>query len=60
MQKLMDSGPKLMYIKLPMYLLFTWRLELIILMVAHPLLGSLEGMGPENLEFFGPKNALDF
>jgi hypothetical protein len=50
----MDSGLKLMHIKLPMYLFFIWRLELIILMGANPLLGPLEGMGPENLEFFGP------
>jgi hypothetical protein len=53
----MDSGPKLMYIKLPMYLFFIWHLELIFLMGANPLLGPLEGLGPENLEFFGPKNA---
>ena len=30
-------------------------LDLMILMWSHPLLGQLEGVGPENLDFFGPK-----
>jgi hypothetical protein len=34
---------------------FIWRLVLMILMGANPLLSSLEGMGPESLDFFGPK-----
>ncbi len=29
-------------------------LGLMILMGANPLLGPLEGVGPENLDFFGP------
>jgi hypothetical protein len=28
--------------------------DITILMQANPLLGSLEGLGPENLDFFGP------
>jgi len=44
-----------MYIKLPIYLFFIWHLDLMILMWSHPLLGPLEGVGPENLDFFGPK-----
>jgi hypothetical protein len=46
---------KLMYIKLPMYLFVIWRLDLLILMQAIPLLGPLEGGGRENLNFFRPK-----
>jgi hypothetical protein len=42
------------YIKLPMYQLFLWRLYLMVLMSATALLGALEGVGPENLNFFGP------
>ncbi len=38
---------KLMYIKLTIYLFFIWRLDFIILMGANPLLGPLEGVGPE-------------
>jgi hypothetical protein len=45
----------LMYIKLLMYLLFIWRLYLMVLSRAASLLGALEGVGPENLYFFGPK-----
>jgi len=30
-------------------------LDLMILMRANPLHGQLEGVGPENLDFFGPK-----
>ncbi len=41
------------YIKLPMYLLFLWRLYIMDLRAATSLLGALEGMGPENLDFFG-------
>jgi hypothetical protein len=44
-----------MYIKLPMYLLFIWRLDIMILIGENPLLGPLEGLGPENLDFFEPK-----
>jgi hypothetical protein len=46
-----------MYIILPMYLFFIWHLDSIILMLANPLLGPLEGEGggPKNLYFFGPK-----
>jgi hypothetical protein len=43
------------YIKLPMYQLFLWRLYLMVLRSATSLLGALEGVGPENLDFFGPK-----
>jgi hypothetical protein len=43
------------YIKLPMYHLFLWRLYLMVLRSATSLLGALEGVGPENLDFFGPK-----
>jgi hypothetical protein len=43
------------HIKLPMYQLFLWRLYLIVLRRATSLLGALEGVGPENLDFFGPK-----
>ena len=42
------------YIKLPMYQLFLWRLYLMVLRSATSLLGALEGVGPENLDFFGP------
>ncbi len=45
----------LMYIKLPMYLLFIWHLYLMVLRCATSLLRALEGVGPENLDFFGPK-----
>ncbi len=43
-----------------MYLFFIRRLDSIILMLANPLLGPLEGEGgdPKNLYFFGPKMAL--
>jgi hypothetical protein len=43
------------YIKLPMYQLFLCRLYLMVLRSATSLLGALEGVGPENLDFFGPK-----
>jgi hypothetical protein len=45
---------KLMYIKLPIYLFFIWRLDLMILMWANPLLRPLEGVGPEISTFLGP------
>ncbi len=41
--------------KTPMYQLFLWRLYLMVLRNATSLLGALEGVGPENLYFFGPK-----
>ncbi len=44
------------YIKLPMYQLFLWRLYLMVLRSATSLLGTLEGVGPENRDFFGPWN----
>jgi hypothetical protein len=34
--------------------LFLWRLYLMVLRGATSLLGALEGVGPENLDFFGP------
>ncbi len=43
------------YIKLPMYQLFLWRLYIMVLRGATSWLGALEGVGPENLDFFGPK-----
>ncbi len=43
------------YIKLQMYQLFLWRLYLMVLRGATSLLRALEGVGPENLDFFGPK-----
>jgi hypothetical protein len=43
-----------MYIKLLMYLF----LDLIILLRANPLLGPLEEVGPESLDFLTPKMAL--
>jgi hypothetical protein len=36
-----------MYIKLLLYLFFIWRLDLMILLRANPLLGPLEGVDPE-------------
>ena len=36
-----------------MYQLFLWRLYLMVLRGATSLLGALEGVGPENLDFFG-------
>jgi hypothetical protein len=42
------------YTKLPMYQLFLWRLYIMVLRGATSLLGALEGVGPENREFFGP------
>ncbi len=35
--------------------LFLWRLYLMVLRGATSLLGALEGLGPENLDFFWPK-----
>ncbi len=46
---------KLMYIKIPMDLFFIWRLDLMIFMGANLLLRPLDGVGPENLDFFVPK-----
>jgi hypothetical protein len=43
------------YIKLPMYQLFLWRLYLMVLRGATSLLGALEGVNPENIDFFGHK-----
>jgi hypothetical protein len=37
-----------------MYQLFLWRLYIMVLRGATSLLGALEGVGPENLDFFGP------
>jgi hypothetical protein len=42
------------YIKLLMYQLFLWRLYLIVLRGATSLLGALEGVDPENFDFYGP------
>ncbi len=44
-----------MYIKLPMYLFLYLALDLMILTRANSLHGPLEVVGPENLDFFGPK-----
>ncbi len=52
------SAAKLMYIILPMYLFFVWRLDLMILMGENIFRGPLEEVGPENRDFFGPKLAL--
>ncbi len=38
-----------------MYQLFLWRLYLMVLRGATSLLGALEGVGPKNPDFFGPK-----
>jgi hypothetical protein len=38
-----------------MYQLFLWRLYLMVFRSATSLLRALEGVGPENLDFFGPK-----
>ncbi len=35
---------------------FIWRLDLMILMGANLLLGLLEGLDPENRDFFGSRN----
>jgi hypothetical protein len=43
------------YIKLPVYQLFLWRLYLMVLRGATSLRGALEGVGPGNGDFFGPK-----
>jgi hypothetical protein len=43
-----------MNIKLPMYLFFIWRLEFLDFDGANTLLGPLEGMGLDNLDFLGP------
>jgi hypothetical protein len=40
-----------------MYLLFLWRLYLMVLRAATSLLGALEGVGPENQDFLGPEMA---
>jgi hypothetical protein len=48
------------YIKLPMYQLFLWRLYIMVLRGATSLLGALEGVGPENQDFFGPKKVKIF
>jgi hypothetical protein len=42
-----------------MYLLFLWRGYVMILMSATSLRVALEGVGPENRDFFGPKE-VDF
>jgi hypothetical protein len=47
-----------MYLKLLLYLFFIWRLDLMILLRANPLLGPLEGVDPENLDFLRLKMAL--
>ncbi len=44
-------GAKLVYLKLPIYLFFIWRLDLMIFIGENPLLDPLEGVGPENLDF---------
>jgi hypothetical protein len=49
---------KLVYIKLPMYLFFIWRLDLMILMGA--ITWPLERVGLENLYFFLAQKSLDF
>jgi hypothetical protein len=49
---------KLMYIKLPMYLFFIWRLDLLVLMRANPVLRPLEWVGPEIQTFLGPEMAM--
>ncbi len=49
---------KLVYIKLPMYLFFMCRFDLMILMGA--ITRPLEGLGPKNLYFFGSKKVLIF
>jgi hypothetical protein len=38
-----------------MYLFLIWRVDLMILIGANPLLCPLEVLGPENLDFLGPK-----
>jgi hypothetical protein len=40
-----------------MYQLFLWRLYLMVMRGATSLLGALEGVGPENRDFFGPWNS---
>jgi hypothetical protein len=48
---------KRMYIKLPIYnvqQLFVYGAWTLILMLVNPLLRPLEGVIPENLDFFGP------
>jgi hypothetical protein len=46
---------KLMYIKLPMFLFFIWRLDLdLIFMRANPFQETLEGVDPENRDFVEP------
>jgi hypothetical protein len=50
-----NRATTLVYIKLPMYLLYIWRLYLIVLRRATSLFGAMERVGPENLDFFGPK-----
>jgi hypothetical protein len=47
-----------MYIKLPIYLFSKWGLDLMILMGANPLLGPLEGVGPEYRDIFETQMAL--
>jgi hypothetical protein len=37
------------------YQFFKWHLDLLILMRENPLLGPLEGVCPENIDFFWPK-----
>jgi hypothetical protein len=49
-----NRATTLMYMILPMYLLFIWRLYLMVLKRARSLLEALERVGPENLDFFGP------
>jgi len=52
--KQQEDTTALGYIKLPMYQLFLWRLYLMVLRGATSLRGALEGVGPENRDFFGP------
>jgi hypothetical protein len=47
---------KLMYINYQCTCFLKWRLDLLILMGANTLLGTLEGVGPKNLDSFGPKS----
>ena len=53
MDEVGGRGPEtLMYIKLPMYLFYYMVYDIVSLRRWNPLLGGVEGVGPESRDFF--------
>jgi len=53
--RIQNTEAHVLYIKLPMYLFFHMALGLNDFDGGNPFRGPLEGLGPKNLDFFGPK-----